>query len=131
MSSAMWGVLLFLIAALVALLVVYYYARNVKRELDEKGPSGLGQRCSIEITSDHAVRLRELTDQPILLKQNEEGVRVQIDDRPMLPLAAFIGQDVSVALREAAMRVSQAFGSQWTALVTVDEDGTAKVERLS
>jgi len=130
-SSAMWGVLLFLIAALVALLVVYYYARNVKRELDEKGPSGLGQRCSIEITSDHAVRLRELTDQPILLKQNEEGVRVQIDDRPMLPLAAFIGQDVSVALREAAMRVSQAFGSQWTALVTVDEDGTAKVERLS
>lgn len=131
MSSAMWGVLLFLIAALVALLVVYYYARNVKRELDEKGPSGLGQRCSIEITSDHAVRLRELTDQPILLKQNEEGVRVQIDDRPMLPLAAFIGQDVSAALREAAMRVSQAFGSQWTALVTVDEDGTAKVERLS
>jgi hypothetical protein len=130
-SSAMWGVLLFLIAALVALLVVYYYARNVKRELDEKGPSGLGQRCSIEITSDHAVRLRELTDQPILLKQNEEGVRVQIDDRPMLPLAAFIGQDVSAALREAAMRVSQAFGSQWTALVTVDEDGTAKVERLS
>jgi hypothetical protein len=127
----MWGVLLFLIAALVALLVVYYYARNVKRELDEKGPSGLGQRCSIEITSDHAVRLRELTDQPILLKQNEEGVRVQIDDRPMLPLAAFIGQDVSAALREAAMRVSQAFGSQWTALVTVDEDGTAKVERLS
>lgn len=131
MSSAMWGVLIFLIAALVALIVVYYYARNVKRELDEKGPSALGQRCSIEITGDHAARLRTLTDQPILLKQSEEGVRVQIDDRPMLPLAAFMGQEVSAALRETAMRVSQAFGSRWTALVTVGEDGSGKVERLS
>ena len=131
MSSAMWGVLIFLIAALVALIVVYYYARNVKAELDEQGPSVFGQRCSIEVTADHAAQLRTLTDQPILLKQTEEGVRVQIDDRPMLPLAAFIGQDVSAALREASMRVSQAFGSRWTALVTVAEDGTGKVERLS
>jgi hypothetical protein len=49
----------------------------------------------------------------------------------MIPLAAFMGQDVSAALREAAMRVSQAFGSNWTALVTVAEDGSGKVERLS
>lgn len=131
MSSAMWGVLIFLIAALVALIVVYYYARNVKRELDEQGPSGLGQRCSIEITGDHAARLRALTEEPILFKQSEEGVRVQIDDRPMMPLAVFMGQDVSAALRETSMRVSQAFGSRWTALVTVAEDGSAKVERLS
>jgi isoprenylcysteine carboxyl methyltransferase (ICMT) family protein YpbQ len=127
----MWGVLLFLVAALVALLVVYYYARNVKRDLDEEGPSVFGQRASIEVTDEHAAQLLALTSEPILLKQSEEGVRVQIDDRPMIPLAAFMGQDVSAALREAAMRVSQAFGSNWTALVTVAEDGSGKVERLS
>ncbi len=131
MSSAMWGVLIFLIAALLALIVVYYYARNVKRELDEQGPSALGQRCTIEITRDHAAQILALTTEPILLKQSEDGVRVQIDDRPMLPLAAFVGQSVTAALRETAMRVSQSFGSRWTALVTVTEDGSGKVERLS
>ena len=131
MSNAMWGVLIFLIAALIALIIVYYYARNVKRELDEQGPSVFGQRCTIEITMEHAVQLMALTDQPILLKQSDEGVRVQIDDRPMMPLAAFIGQEVAAALREAAMRVSQSFGSRWTALVTVSQDGKGKVERLS
>jgi len=130
-SNAQVGVLIFLFAALIALIIVYYYARNVKRELDEQGPSLSGQRCAIEVTAEHAAQLRALTDQPILLKQTEEGVRVQIDDRPMMPLAAFIGQDVAAALREAAMRVSQAFGTRWTALVTVAEDGTGKVERLS
>jgi len=130
-SSAMWGVLIFLIVALVALIVVYYYARNVKQDLDEKGPSQLGQRCAIEVTRDNAARLRALSDEPILLKQSEDGVRVQIDDRPMMPLAAFMGQEVAAALREAAMRVSQTYGSRWTALVTVAEDGSAKVERLS
>jgi hypothetical protein len=130
-SNAQLGILLFLIAALVALIIIYYYARNVKRELDEQGPSVFGQRCTIEVTGEHAARLMALTDQPILLKQTEEGVRVQIDDRPMMPLAAFIGQDVAAALREAAMRVSQTFGSRWTALVTIAEDGTGKVERLS
>jgi len=130
-STAMWGVLLFLIAALVALIIVYYYARNVKRDLDEKAPSALGQRCTIEVTRDHAARLLSLSDEPILIKQSEDGVRVQIDDKPMMPLAAFMGQDVAAALREAALRVSQAFGGRWTALVTVADDGSAKVERLS
>lgn len=131
MSSAMWGVLLFLIAALVALIVIYYYARNVKRDLDEKGPSVFGQRCTIEVTQQHANLLLALTSEPILLKQSEEGVRVQIDDRPMMPLGAFVGQDVTSALREASLRVSQSFGSRWTALVTIAEDGSGKVERLA
>jgi hypothetical protein len=130
-STAVWGVLAFLVAALVALMVIYYYARNVKRDLDEKGPSTLGQRCTIEITGEHADRLRSLTAEPILIKQTEEGVRVQIEDKPMMPLAAFMGQDVAAALREASLRVSQAFGSRWTALVTVADDASAKVERLS
>jgi len=130
-SSAMWGVLLFLIAALVALVVIYYYARSVKRDLDEEGPSVFGQRCTIGVTKEHADLLLALTSEPILLKQSEEGVRVQIDDRPMMPLAAFVGQDVTSALREAALHVSQSFGSRWTALITVKEDGSGKVERLA
>ena len=67
-----------------------------------------------------------LTDEPILLKQSEEGVRVQIDDQPMMPLAAFMGQEVAAALGRPRMRVSQAFGSRWTALVTSPRTATAR-----
>ncbi len=131
MSHIWLGVLFFLIAALVALLIVYYYARQVKQRLDDETSHVTGQRSSIEITPDHAARLRALTNEPILFKQSEEGVRVQIDDKPMLPLAAYMGQDVAAALREASLRVAQTFGSQWTALVTVKEDGTGQVQRLA
>ena len=131
MSNIWLGVLFFLIAALVALIGVYYYARQVKQRLDGEATPVTGQRSSIQITTDHAVRLRSLTSEPILFKQSEEGIRVQIDDKPMLPLAAYMGQEVAAALREASLRVSQAYGSQWTALVTVREDGSGQVQRLA
>jgi hypothetical protein len=130
--SHIWmGVLLFLIAALIALILVYYYARQVKQRLDDDEATVTGQRASIQVTMEHAERLRSLTSEPILFKQTEEGVRVQIDDKPMLPLAAYMGQEVAAALREASLRVSQAYGSRWTALVSIAEDGSAKVQRLA
>jgi hypothetical protein len=130
--SHIWmGVLLFLIAALIALILVYYYARQVKQRLDDDEAPVTGQRASIRVTMEHAERLRSLTSEPILFKQTEEGVRVQIDDKPMLPLAAYMGQEVAAALREASLRVSQAYGSRWTALVSIAEDGSGKVQRLA
>lgn len=131
MSHIWMGVLLFLIAALIALILVYYYARQVKQRLDDDEAPVTGQRASIRVTMEHAERLRSLTSEPILFKQTEEGVRVQIDDKPMLPLAAYMGQEVAAALREASLRVSQAYGSRWTALVSIAEDGSGKVQRLA
>ena len=131
MSGAALWVLVFLGVALVALLLVWYYARRVKTDLDSAPAAAAGARASLEMTPANAARLRELSAEPILLKQSEEGVRVQIEHRPMLPLMAFVGKDVSAALTEAAGRVSEQWGPRWVVLLTAHEDGSVKVQRLA
>ena len=130
MSRGYLVIMVFLFLALVALLVVWWYARRVKRDLDE--PKAVtGARGVIELRLDSMAELRQLSAEPILLKQSEEGVRVQIEHRPMMPLMAFVGREVNAALGEAAMAVSERFGPAWGVLLTPGEDGQATVQRLS
>jgi hypothetical protein len=124
-------ILVFLIVALVALVVVWFVARRMKNDLDVSPSAVAGARASLELTPDSVARLRELSAEPILLKQSEEGVRVQIEHRPMLPLMAFVGKDVSGALNEAAGRVSEEWGPKWVALITAREDGSVSAQRLA
>jgi hypothetical protein len=131
MSSAVVWVLVFLSAALVALLLVWYFGRRVKSDLDSAPTAAAGARASLEMTPVNVSRLHELSSEPILLKQSEEGVRVQIEHRPMLPLMAFVGRDVSAALTEAAGRVSEQWGPKWVVLLTARDDGSVKVQRLA
>jgi hypothetical protein len=126
----MW-VLVFLGVALVALFLVWYFARRVKSDLDSAPTAAAGARASLEMTPVNVTRLHELSTEPILLKQSEEGVRVQIEHRPMLPLMAFVGKDVSAALTEAAGRVSEQWGPKWVVLLTARDDGSVKVQRLA
>jgi hypothetical protein len=125
------GILIFLVVALVALLVVWVVARRMKSDLDASPSSVAGARASLELAPGSVVRLRALSAEPILLKQNEEGVRVQIEHRPMLPLMAFVGEDVSAALNEAAMKVSEHWGPRWVVLLTTGEDGSVTAQRLA
>ena len=129
-GTAVW-VLMFLGVALVALLLVWYFARRVKSDLDSAPTTAAGARASLEMTPTNVTRLHELSAEPILLKQSEEGVRVQIEHRPMLPLMAFVGKDVSVALTEAAGRVSEKWGPKWVVLLTARDDGSVSVQRLA
>jgi hypothetical protein len=124
-------VIVFLILALVALVVVWFLARRVKRDLDDSPAALAGARTALTLTPDNAARLHELSAEPILLKQSDEGIRVQIEHRPMLPLMAFVGKDVSAALTEAAVRVTEVWGPRWVVLVTAREDGSVSVQRLS
>jgi hypothetical protein len=125
-------VLAFLALALIALVGVWFYARRVKDELDTAPSAVTGARAALELAPENVARLRELSAEPILLKQGEEGVRVQIEHRPMLPLMAFAGQGaVSAALNEAAMRVSQRWGPKWVVLLSASEDGTVSAQRLA
>jgi hypothetical protein len=121
----------FLIVALGALVLVWYYARKVKRDLDTSPGAVAGAKTALVLTADSAARLHELSAEPILLKQSDEGVRVQIEHRPMLPLMAFVGKDVSAALTEAAVRVTEQWGPRWVVLVTAREDGSVSVQRLA
>jgi hypothetical protein len=130
-SGLIWLILALAVLALAALAVVWYLARRVKRGLDDAPTAVAGATAALELTPGNAARLHELSREPILLKQSDEGVRVQIEHRPMLPLMAYVGKDVSSALTEAAVRVTQQWGPRWVVLLTTREDGSASVQRLA
>ena len=132
MSGIYVVVLVFLVLALLALVAVWYFARRMKSDLDTSPSAFTGVRASLELSPDNVSRLRELSGEPILLKQGEEGVRVQIEHRPMLPLMAFAGKgEVSAALNEAAVRVSEQWGPRWVVLLSARDDGAVSAQRLS
>ena len=132
MSGVYVVVLVFLVLALLALVAVWYFARRMKSDLDTSPSAVTGVRASLELSPDNVSRLRELSAEPILLKQGEEGVRVQIEHRPMLPLMAFAGKgEVSAALNEAAVRVSEQWGPRWVVLLSARDDGAVSAQRLS
>ena len=132
MSGVYVVVLVFLVVALLALLAVWFYARREKTDLDSSPSAVAGARASLELSPQSVSRLRELSAEPILLKQGEEGVRVQIEHRPMMPLMAFVGSgEVSAALNEAAGRVSEQWGPRWVVLLTAREDGGVSAQRLA
>ncbi len=131
MSRAYIVVLAFLFVALIALAVVWWYARRVKDDLDESSRIVAGARGVIELTPASVEQLRRLSSEPILLKQGEEGVRVQIEHRPMMPLMAFLGKDVSAALGETAAEVTERYGVKWVVLVNVGQDDRVTVQRLA
>ena len=93
--------------------------------------SAAGARAEFELPADRIDQLRSLSAEPILLKQSEEGVRVQIDNRPMVPLAVFLGKEVSTALGEAAAAVTQASARSGSCSSAPREDGRVSVQRLS
>jgi hypothetical protein len=131
MSSVYVTIIIFLIIALVALAIVWWYARRVKDDLDDSPSIVAGARGVIELRPESVAQLRALSAEPILLKQGEDGVRVQIEHRPMMPLMAFLGKDVSSALQEAAGEVTERYGVKWVVLVSVHEDGRVTVQRLA
>ena len=131
MSKAYIAVLAFLFIALVALGASWWYARHVKQDLDESSPVVAGTRDVIDLTPASMAQLRGMSTEPILLKQSDEGVRVQIEQRPMLPMMAFAGKPAGAALSEVAAGVTRLYGAKWVILVSASEDGRATVQRLA
>ena len=131
MSSGFIAVMLFLFAALIGLLILWRYARNVKEDLDTSVDIVAGARGVIDLSEAAVGQLRALSAEPILLKQSEAGVRVQIEHRPMLPMMAFVGKEVSAALFEAAAAVTERYGATWVVLLDTSEDRRVNVQRLA
>ena len=131
MSSLAVTIALFVTVALVALAVVWWYASKVKRELDDSSAIVAGARGVIDLRPDSVAQLRALSSEPILMKQSEEGVRVQIDQRPMMPLRAFLGKDVAGALQETAGEVSERYGVKWVVLVDSSDPERVRIQRLA
>ena len=131
MGSAYIVVLAFLIVALIALVVVWWYARHLKQDLDESSGIVAGARGVIELTPASMEQLRKLSSEPILIKQSEEGVRVQIEHRPLMPLMAFVGKDVNAALGETSVEITERYGVKWVVLVSVGQDDRVTIQRLA
>jgi hypothetical protein len=131
MSSGYIAMMVFLSALLIGLILLWRYARNVKQDLDTPAGIVVGARGVIELSDGAVEQLRGLSAEPILLKQSEEGVRVQIEHRPMLPMMAFVGNEVSAALVEATAEVTERYGATWVVLLDASEDGRVSVQRLA
>lgn len=131
MSSLTVTIVLFVTVALIGLAAVWWYANRVKRELDDSSKAVAGTRGVLQLRPESVEQLRSLTTEPILLKQTEEGVRVQIEHRPVMPLRSFLGRDAAGALQEVAGEVSERFGLKWVVLVDAGDPERVTVQRLA
>jgi len=113
------------------LVVVYWYASRMKRSLDAAPAFQPHPPLTVELTEASAASLDHLSQEPILLKQSEDGTRVQIDDRPLVLLSILTDTAAAAALREIVADVSARDGMEWTALVTTRPDGSIRVQRLA
>ena len=131
MDSRIVVVVVFVVVALVALAIAWWYAHSVKRDLDAAPPPNVGVRGVIDLAPASIEQLRLLSAEPILLKQSEEGVRIQIEQKPMLPMMAFAGKQGSATVGEAAALITQRYGVKWVVLVSPTENGQVTVQRLA
>lgn len=131
MDSRIVVVVVFVVVALLALAVAWWYAHSVKRNLDAAPPLNANVRSVIDLAPASIEQLRLLSAEPILLKQSEEGVRIQIEQKRMLPMMAFAGKQGSAAVGEAAALITQRYGVKWVVLVSPTENGQVTVQRLA
>jgi hypothetical protein len=122
----------------IALLVVvggtlYWYASGLKRSLDTPAAGVLAAQgpLSFALSEKSTASLAHLSQEPILIKQAEDGLRVQLDNRPLVPIAILTDLAAAAALREIVADVSRDYGARWTALVTTAADGSIRVQRLA
>ena len=122
----------------IALLVVvggtlYWYASGLKRSLDTPPTAVLAAQgpLSFALSEKSAASLAHLSQEPILIKQAEDGLRVQLDNRPLVPIVILTDLAAAAALREIVADVSRDYGARWTALVTTAADGSIRVQRLA
>ncbi|NLG64905.1 MAG: hypothetical protein GX537_04805 [Actinobacteria bacterium] len=122
--------LLVLVGVSVPVLLAFAWlaATHVKRRIDT--PPGTIVSHTVRVSAACVHRLRELSDQPLLLKLEDGVLRYQADDRPMAPVAVAPGL-APVALREVGVALSGKFGESWVAVVRLASPETVVADRLS
>jgi len=126
-------VLLATIALIVLVSVLYWYATRLKRGLESSAPAALAAQTplSFRLSEASAASLAHLSQEPILIRQGQDGLRVQLDNRPLVPIAILTDLAAAAALREIVAGTSRTYGARWTALVIPSGDGSVSVQRLA
>jgi hypothetical protein len=132
MGSGMVYVLIAIVtAALIAgALAVWYVADRAKRRLGAAQGADRRQTAEFTVPGGVAAPLVGLSPEPIFLKQGADGVRVQLENRPFVPIHFLTEQRVVAALRHVAITISERFGPEWSCLVTTRAGGKVSVRRL-
>jgi len=133
MSWALVAVVLVTITLIVLIAVLYWYATRLKRSFEAPPPAALAAQPPLvfRLSEVSADSLAHLSREPILLRQAQDGLRVQLDNRPLVPIAILTDRAAAAALREIVANASQRYGARWTALVMPAGDGSVSVQRLS
>ena len=122
-----WAMVMIVTIALIILCAVLYaYAKQVKRRLDTAATAALVAQAPLTFTlSDTSVAsLAHLSQEPILIKQAKDGLRVQLDNRPLVPIAILTDLAAAAALREIVAGTSREYGAP------LDRAGHARGERI-
>jgi hypothetical protein len=124
--------LAFFASAAVGLAVAWWVARRAKDRIDGGSRS---DRCllisDLDVPSTVAWRLAALTPDPIFLKQDGHGVRVQLENRPVMSPHFLTDQGAAAAMHQITLAVSERFGPRWACLITARADGKVTVRRLA
>ncbi len=110
-----------------------WWAGRVKKNLGGQAPDAHVGATSepLQLDSECAARIRTLSSEPLLLKQTEAGLRVQIANRPIVPVALFAEKGVAAALMVAATQASRHFGQNGVALAPLGDDDRISLRRLA
>ena len=126
-------ILVFLILALVALVVVWFLARRVKRELDDSPGALAGAKAALEL--DAGQRGPSARTQCRAYPARSRATRAcgcRSSTGRCSRSMAFVGKDVSGALTEAAVTSDRGVGSQVGGPASrAREDGSVSVQRLA
>jgi hypothetical protein len=133
MTKATLLIMLTTLILLGTVVVLYWYAKRVKSRLDTPA-TGLPVAqapLTFKLSDTSAASLAHLSQEPILIKQAEDGLRVQLDNRPLVPISILTDLAAAAALREIVAGTNQQYGARWTALVVPAADGSVSVQRLA
>jgi hypothetical protein len=133
MSWALVVVVIVTVALIVLVAALYWYGSRLKHSFDAPSPAALAAQPPLAFTLSQASAdsLAHLSREPILIRQAQDGLRVQLDNRPLVPIAILTDRAAAAALREIVAHASQRYGACWTALVMPGGDGSVSVQRLA
>ncbi len=115
-----------------ALFIVYSYGERAKKQLANEPPAAPAlPPVTVAVSEANAAAAASLSQEPIFMKQAADGLRVQLDNRPLVPIAMFTDPAAMAALREIGVRICERYGGEWTALVNVGMDNSVTVRRLT
>ena len=133
MSWALVAIVIVTITLIALIAGLYWYATRLKRSYEAPSPAALAAQPPLvfDLSQASADSLAHLSREPILIRQAEDGLRVQLDNRPLVPIAILTDRAAAAALREIVAHASQRYGARWTALVMPAGDGSVSVQRLA